>query len=236
VVTISPTGISSMSMPQEGLFGIADGSHPGLVEGTYGQDNRPVAFMFQGSITDGGTATLKIYGAAADGQSLEPVRALTWATTTSGGYTSQWYGENPNTPQGRSYPPHGLVLANPGYGVASGYQPTVKSFLVVAHGHHLDHSGPVGQGGCVADPTKGTNDGTCGGKNATSIVVIPVNADSAADPTNPGDPTTGSGSSAAPADPSQALGGCSTTGSQGAGSLILLGVALASTIRRRRAA
>jgi uncharacterized protein (TIGR03382 family) len=239
VVQISTTGIASMSTPQAGLFGLADGAHPGLVEGTYGQNNRPVAFMFQGSITDGGTATLKIYGAAADGQSLEPVRALTWAPTTSGGFTSQWYGENPNTPQGRSYPPHGILVANPGYGQASGYQSTVKQFLLVAHGHHMDHTGTdPSTGGCVQVAAKGTNDGTCGGKNATSLVLIPVSADPASTtPVQGNDPTpTNSGDPDDPTAPpaTSTLGGCSTSGSGGAGTLILLGLAVASTIRRRQ--
>ena len=238
VLKISATGISAMSTPQAGLFGIADGAHPGMVEGTYGQDNRPVSFMFQGSITDGGTATLKIFGAAADGQSLEPVRALTWAPTTSGGFTSQWYGENPNTPQGRSYPPHGIVVNNPGYGVTGGYQPTVKQFLLVAHGHHMDHSGmDPSTGGCVPNANKGTNDGTCGGKNATSLVLIPVNADPASTtPVDPNDPTTNPGSPDDPTAPpaSSTLGGCSTSGSTGQGTLALLGLALGAAVIRRR--
>ena len=230
LVNINTTGITSMSTPQEGLFGIADGAHPGLVQGTYGANNRPVSFMFQGSITDGGTATLKILGAKADGSGIEAVRALTWAPTTSGGYTSQWYGHNPNTPQGRSYPPHGIVLPNPGYAQAGGYQPLVKQFMLVAHGHHKDHTG-----GCTPDPSKGTNDGTCGGKNATSLVVIPIDADTSTDPVDPGDPT----GDPNPVDPTAAggattLGGCSTTGTGGAGTMLLLGAALATTIRRRR--
>ena len=231
VVQIGATGITSMSTPEKGLFGIADGAHPGLVQGTYGQSNRSVAFMFQGSITDGGTATLKIYGAKADGSGLEPVRALTWAPTTSGGYSSQWYGHNPNTPQGRSYPPHGIVVDNPGYGVAGKYQSTVKQFLLVAHGHHLDH-GTM----CKGNDTLGSNNGTCGGKNALSMVLIPVNADTSSDPVDPGDPT-----NPTPIDPTSpasgggtSIGGCSTTGTGGAGTVILLGLAMASTIRRRR--
>ena len=235
-IQISDTGFTMLDQPKTGLFGLADGAHPGMVEGTY--NGKSVAFMFQGSITDGGSAALKIIGMDDSGTKLNPVKALNWADTTSGGYTSQWYGENPNTPQGRTYPPHGIILDNPGYGVTGGYQSSVSKFLMVAHSHHIDHTGEcTSTSATPADPTKGTNNGTCGGKNATSMVLIPVNADATSDPNQGNDPTTGSGSGApvqTEGDSSQTLGGCSTTGTGGAGSLLLIGLAVASTIRRRR--
>ena len=122
-IQISMTGLKLLDQPQEGLFGIADGALPAVTTGVYGSDRRPVAFLFAGSITDGGTATAKIIGMTPEGK-LEPVRALNWAAADSGGYTSQWYGHNPNTPQGRSYPVTSIVVDNPGYG--TGYQPDVK--------------------------------------------------------------------------------------------------------------
>lgn len=233
---ITQTGLTLLDKPVEGMFGIADGSHPGMTTARYGADGRPVAFLFAGAITDGGTATAKVIGVTPDGK-LEPVRALNWANASSGGYTSQWYGHNPNTPQGRSYPVTSLMVDNPGYHQAGAFQPDVKSFILAANIYHKDHAGQ-----CTPDPTKGTNNGTCGGKNAFGMVLIPSQADATNAPANPDDPTptdptaggtggTGSGSNGS--DPGTTLGGCSTTGGAGAGTLMLLGLAVV-LVRRRR--
>jgi uncharacterized protein (TIGR03382 family) len=232
-IQITQTGFTKLDEPKSGLFGITDGAHPGLVEGVYGVDKRPVAFMFAGQITDGGTATAKIIGMTADNK-LEPVRALNWASASSGGYTSQWYGHNPNTPQGRTYPPQAIIINNPGYGQASGYQPTVKAFLAVPNVYHNDHSVT----GCTPDPNKGTNNGTCGGKNATGVSLIPVAADPDAqpnpnpDPNNP-DPTDPTDPNGTTPDGGNTLGGCNAGGNGGFG-FALLGLGLAVSIRRRR--
>jgi uncharacterized protein (TIGR03382 family) len=225
---VTQTGLKLLDTPKENLFGLADGAHPGMTTGVYGAERRPVAILFAGAITDGGAPAAKIIGLTPDFK-LEPVRALNWAEATSGGYTSQWYGHNPNTPQGRSYPVTSLVVDNPGYG--AGYQKDVKTFLLVSNVYHKDHAGQCGTG----DPTKGTNNGTCGGKNAFGLSLIPVVADAAADPVDnndptPTDPTHGGGGSS---DPGTTLGGCSTTGGAGAGTLMLLGLAVV-LIRRRR--
>jgi MYXO-CTERM domain-containing protein len=224
---ITQTGMTMLDKPVEGMFGIADGAHPGMTTARYGADGRPVAFLFAGSLTDGGTATAKVVGITPDGK-LEPIRALNWADASSGGYTSQWYGHNPNTPQGRGYPVTSLMIDNLGYHQTGGFQPDVKSFILVANVHHKDHAGQ-----CTPDPNKGTNNGTCGGKNAFSMVLIPSQADDSKpvggpDDPNPSDPTGGGGS-----DPGTTLGGCSTTGGAGAGTLMLLGLA-AILVRRRR--
>jgi len=228
LVQISGTGFTKLGDVSQNLFGITDGAHPGLVEGVYGVEKRSVAFMFAGSITDGGTATAKIIGVTGDDK-LEPIRALNWASASSGGYTSQWYGHNPNTPQGRSYAPQGVVLDNLGYGTVGGYQPTVKAFLAIVNNYHKDHLGQ-----CTPDPDKGTNNGTCGGKNALGVTLVPVAADPDAQPTDPNDPNnpnpddpTGGGDDGG----SGTLGGCSAGGSAGMGMLLLVGLA---AFRRRR--
>jgi MYXO-CTERM domain-containing protein len=226
---ITETGMKLLDTPKENLFGLTDGSHPGMSPGYYGVDRRPVAFLFNGTITDGGGAAAKIIGLTADNK-LEGVRALNWADASSGGYTSLWYGHNPNTPQGRSYPVTSIVVDNPGYG--KGYQPDVKSFLVVSNAHHKKHDGECGTG----DPNKGTNNGTCGGKNALSIVLVPIAADAPKgnptdpDDPNPVDPTAPGGD---PSDPGTTLGGCAAGGGSGAGGLVLLGFALVALRRRR---
>jgi uncharacterized protein (TIGR03382 family) len=221
-----------MDKPVEGMFGIADGAHPGMTTARYGADGRSVAFLFAGAITDGGSSAAKVIGITPDGK-IEPVRALNWANASSGGYTSQWYGHNPNTPQGRSYPVTSLTIDNPGYAQTGGFQPDVKSFIVVANIYHKDHAGQ-----CTPDPTKGTNNGTCGGKNAFGMVLIPSQADATKPPANPDDPTptdptAGGGTGSNGSDPGTTLGGCSTTGGAGAGTLMLLGLA-AVLVRRRR--
>jgi uncharacterized protein (TIGR03382 family) len=238
---LSDKGFTLLDKPQVGLFGISDGSHPSMVPSVYGPDRRPVAFMFAGSITDGGTANTKIIGMTADGK-VEGVRAINFADSSAGGYMSQHDGHNPNTPQGKSYAATAITVDNPGYGQAGGFQPDVKTFLVVAHAHQLDHSA-----GCAVapDPNKGTNNGRCGGKNALSLVMVPTVADETTGNTgDPNDPTPvdptkgGNGGTGSNGDggsnPGTTLGGCSTTGGgTGAGTLLLLGLA-AVVIRRRR--
>lgn len=226
---LSPTGVKLLDTPKENLFGLGDNSHPGMSPAVYGIDKRPVAFLFSSNITDGGTANVKVIGMTPEGK-VDPIRALNWGDASAGGWYSQHYGPNPNTPQGRTYPPTTLVVDNPGYG--TGYQPDVKTFLVVANVHHKTHAGECGTG----DPNKGTNNGSCGGKNAMSVVLVPIAADAPkGDPTNPDDPTPvdptqGGGT---PTDPGTTLGGCAAGGSGGAGVLVLLGFAVVGMRRRR---
>jgi uncharacterized protein (TIGR03382 family) len=226
-IQVTETGFTMLDTPKENLFGLTDGAHPGMTAGFYGIDRRPVAFLFSSAITDGGGATAKILGLNAENK-LEPIRALNWAEATSGGYTSQWYGHNPNTPQGRSSPVESIVIDNPGYG--TGYQPTVKSFLVVANAHHKKHNGECGTG----NPQRGTNNGLCGGKNALSLSLVPLVADAPkGNPTNPDDPAPVDPTQPQPTDPGTTLGGCAAAGGEGAGALLLLGLA-AVGLRRRR--
>jgi uncharacterized protein (TIGR03382 family) len=236
-IEVTPQSLKLLDTPKAGLFGISDGAHPGMVSGYYGTDRRPVGFMFTGTITDGGGAAVKIIGLDAAGK-IEPVRALNWASAVSGGYTSLWYGHNPNTPQGRTYPPQALPVKNPGYGVAGGYQSTVKEFMLVSNVYHKDHAGQ-----CTPDPNKGTNNGTCGGKNALGLVVVPISADpdqnsqgNTDDPNNPfpSDPTDPNEGDGEPAGATPTLGGCSaSTGTEGAATMFLLGLGLMIARRRR---
>lgn len=235
-VRITDQGLEPLDAPQKGLFGLSDGAHPGMTHGVYGVDKRPVAFLWSGNITDGGTAALKIVGMTPEGR-LEPIRALNWASMVSGGYTSLWYGHNPNTPQGRTYPVSSLTIDNPGWGVATGYQPEVKQFLVAANVHHID------RGGACPYPTSdanGSNNGTCGGKNALSISLIPVAAEAKVEPTEPTGP-----SDPTPVDPTDPAGeepdypeiggGCSSSTPGGFGTLAFLGLGALLIRRRRRA-
>lgn len=207
----------------------SDFSHPGLSAGTYGPDKRPVAFVMSGTVTDSAAPTAtQIIGMNAAG-GVEPVRALYWGASSSA-YTSLRYGQNPQTPQGRAYSPPVLMIKNPGAGVAGGFKPEVKEFALVASVHHNEKIA-----NCTTDAAKGTNNGTCGGKSAASLVLIPTLADAGAtqggngnnpNDSSPVDPTGGSG------DSDSSIGGCSTSGgSTGLATLALLGLV---AIRRRR--
>lgn len=240
-ISVSATGLTKLDEPKTGLFGLTDGAHPGMTVGLYGVDKRPVAFLWSATVTDGGPGQVKIVGLNAEGK-LEPVRALNFASGAAGGHTSLWYGNNPNTPQGRSYPVESLMLDNPGYGVAGGFQPDVKTFLVAANVHPLAHAGPYNNCEVMPSAEKGSNNGRCGGKNAFSVALIPVAADPAStgngDPNNPDnpnptDPTDPDGS--INDNPGQTLSGCSTTGAGDFGALLFLGLGIAIIRRRRRA-
>jgi uncharacterized protein (TIGR03382 family) len=224
---LSPTGVKLLDTPRENLFGLSDNSHPGMSAAVYGTDLRPVAFMFASNVTDGGTANVKVIGLTPEGK-IDPIRALNWGDASAGGWISQHYGPNPNTPQGRTYPPTTAVVTNPGYG--TGYQADVKKFLVVANVHHKLHAGECGTG----NPLKGTNNGNCGGKNALSLALVPIAADAPkGNPTNPDDPTPiDPTQNPTQSDPGTTLGGCATAGGEGAGAMLLLGLAFA--LRRRR--
>jgi uncharacterized protein (TIGR03382 family) len=208
----------------------SDFSHPGLTAGTYGPEKRPVAFVMSGTVTDSAAATAtQIIGMNAAG-AVEPVRALFWGPS-SASYTSLRYGQNPQTPQGLSAPPPVMIIKNPGAGVAGGFKPEVKEFALVASVHHNETIA-----NCVTDNARGTKNGTCGGKNATSLVLIPTLADAGAtqggngnnpNDSSPVDPTGGTGG-----DSDSSIGGCSTSGgSTGLATFALLGLV---AIRRRR--
>lgn len=238
-IQIATTGLTKLDEPRTDLFGLTDGAHPGMTVGLYGVDKRPVAFLWSATVTDGGPGQVKIVGLSPESK-LEPIRALNWAKGSSGAHSSLWYGNNPNTPQGRSYPVSSLLLDNAGYGVSGGFQPEVKTFLVAANVHPLAHSGPYNNCEVMPNADKGSENGRCGGKNAFSVALIPVAADPASTTGNPNDPNNETPTDPTDPDgeiddnPGQTLSGCSTTGAGDFGALLILGLGLV-LIRRRRA-
>lgn len=213
---VSATGPTMLEEPKTGILGVGDGAHPGLCAGFYGKDKRPVAFGFHPTITDGGIATMTILGTNTLGK-IEPIKAVSLGVSMAGGWISQYFGNNPNTPQGRNYAPQCLTVANPGYGVAGGFDPLVKEFTVMPI---------VG--------VKKRDTGLLQDKLALDILMFPSLVTDPTDPIDPVDPTD-------PTDPNNpngpgngnGIGGCSSNGS--GGSLVLaLGLGLAFTIRRRR--
>jgi uncharacterized protein (TIGR03382 family) len=133
------------------------------------------------------------------------------------GMISQKFGNNPQTPQGRGH--HDVIMMeNPGFGLATGFMPNVKQFMVM---------GNVG-------PTL-RQDGTLAQKAGFSIVMVPAVTASAASGTPPEPP-------APPPTPEEeeeevkgnASGGCSTSGSPATGLALALGAAVALVRRRRK--
>src|SRR5262249_29260902 len=49
---VSQTGLTLLDLPVQNLFELPDAAHPGMTRGVYGVDSRPVAFLFDASITD----------------------------------------------------------------------------------------------------------------------------------------------------------------------------------------
>src|SRR5690606_37388873 len=112
---------------------------------------------------------------------------------------------------------------NPGYGLATGFQPDVKQFLMVANtGRKLRSTG-------VAQD-----------KMAFDLILVPAVVPEEAsnpdpDPEPEPDPEPQPEPEPDPATPGTQLGGCSTGGSTSGRFVMLLGIAVAFTIRRRRA-
>jgi MYXO-CTERM domain-containing protein len=115
------------------------------------------------------------------------------------------------------------MLANPGYGIAGGFQPEVKQFLLVANTSRNLRT-----------------DGSAEDKLAFDLVLAPAVVPSGDDP-NPTpdpdptpDPMPDPNGNPDPDSSGAQVGGCSTGGSTSGGSIILLGAALGFAIRRRR--
>jgi MYXO-CTERM domain-containing protein len=161
------------------------------------------------------------------------------------GYISNIYGRNPNN-QGRDFLRCIANVANPGYGVANGFMPNVKSFIAAPHGgrksgdpkNSLFLSLMPGEVDAPQPPDK--NPVT--GDNGTGIPGGPDNPGTGTGtPGNPGSPggidptgqpgTPGNGTGA----PNANLSGCQMGGTPHAGltMLGLIGLALVASRRRR---
>lgn len=221
---VAATGPTMTDEPKTNLFGIGDGAHPGICGTLYGKEKQFAGFLINPTITDGGVASGAMIGLDAAGK-IKPMKAYDLGVSVAGGWISQYYGQNPNTPQGRTYHPACDMVSNPGFGVQGGFEPLVEKFLMV----------PV-------SGTKKRNDGKIQDKLAFDVLLVPAVEHSATDPIQPEDPTKPSTPSqpdpTSPTDddtgPSSGsgVGGCSTTGSANSGLVLLLG--LLSLRRRKR--
>jgi MYXO-CTERM domain-containing protein len=230
-LTVSDTAATMAQEPVTGILGAADAAHPGMISGVFGPDKRFVTVLTNPTITDGGTGNFTLVGKDATGK-LEKLSTVDMGMPLAGGWISQRYGNNPNTPQGRNYAPDGLMVDNPGFGVVGGYQPLVEKFMVMSVSGTKKRG--AGTGGGTGDQNQD--------KLGWDIVLVPMVEGNVVDPTDPDAPTPTDPSNPTPTDPSNptptdnnggGIGGCSTGGANSAGlGLVVLGLALAG--RRRR--
>jgi len=214
-------GLETIEEPQYNLAGFGDQAHQHMCSVNWGPEGKSATMVVQGSVVGSvtGVPRANIIGADALTGKAVVVDELVFGDSYDTGWISQYYGNNPNTPQGRN---HGfcMMVDNPGYGIEGGFQPTVKQFVFAANA-----------------PRRLRIDGTPEDKLAFDMVLIPAvipgedpgpspDPDPEPDPEPEPDPVDPDGSGAQ-------VGGCSAGGGAGAGSLLLLGFA-AAFIRRRR--
>jgi uncharacterized protein (TIGR03382 family) len=220
-IEISDTTMTLLDAPRADATLTGAGAHPNWGFGNWGdgQAAGPASFLIQGSIIDSpqGIGRLAIMRYDAATKKLVKSNEVALPVATGMGMISQKFGNNPQTPQGRGH--HDVIMMeNPGFGLATGFMPNVKQFMVM---------GNVG-------PTL-RQDGTLAQKAGFSIVMVPAVTASAASGTPPEPP-------APPPTPEEeeeevkgnASGGCSTSGSPATGLALALGAAVALVRRRRK--
>ncbi len=221
-VEVTPTDLNILDTPQYNQVGGGDQAHQAACAGYYGPNAEPVGFIIQGSIVGSttGVGRLNVLGIDTATNKAVPKDEIVFADSYDTGWISQYYGENPNTPQGRN---HGFCMSidNPGYHVSGGFQPSVKKFLFVAN-----------------TPRNLRTDGTPQDKLGFDLVLVPTVSDEAGGPNPNPDPTPTPDPmpdpNPTPGDSGAQVGGCQASGAAGAGTILLLG-AVFIAIRRRRA-
>jgi hypothetical protein len=221
-VKVTLGGLEMIDTPRYDQAGFGDQAHQTACSVNWGPEGKSATMVLQGSIvgsvTGVGRASVIEYDAITRKTNLAD--EIVFGDSFDTGWISQYYGNNPNTPQGRN---HGfcMMVDNPGFGIEGGFEPTVKQFVFVAN-----------------TPRKLRLDGTAEAKLAYELVLIPaVIPGEDPGPTPDPDPEPDPEPEPDPVDPDDAgaqIGGCSAGGGAGAGSLLLLGFAVA-LIRRRRA-
>ncbi len=214
LVRPAASGLEILTPAMADLVPVGDKAHPTMCGGTWGQDDTPAAFMITGTITDGGSGALSILRADPDAGTMNNAggrgNAITFSDKTGAGYISQYYGNNPNTPQGRNHL-HCTMLDNPGYQKAGGFQPDVKAFLMISNVGH-----------------RGGED-----KSFSEVVLVPAVVPAAPNPVDPEPTNPDPDPIPDPAPTGDVGGGCSTGGSPGGAMILALGAAVA-LVRRRR--
>jgi MYXO-CTERM domain-containing protein len=232
----SPTDTALNVGPMASGYGSYQ-SHSAMCTTSFGAGTpQPTAVVMDTPRDDNGVAMLHFIGFNGTTQMaamMPGIKKVASAEASSGGLLSNLYGQNPNN-QGRDFMNCIGDVANPGYHVANGFQPDVKSFVAVPHGSRM-------QGEY---------------KNGLAITFMPSTTDQPLPP-DPGpgpggmngngggiggngtDPNGGSGNPSGNGSPNNtsapSMWGCSVShGSSPAGALIVLVVAGALVISRRK--
>ena len=221
-VKVTLDGLEMLDEPRYNLAGFGDQAHQHMCAVNWGPEGKPGTMIVQGSVVGSITgvprASIVSYDPVTKKAVLED--EVVFGDSYDTGWISQYYGNNPNTPQGRNHS-FCMMLDNPGYGVPGGFEPTVKQFVLAAN-----------------TPRRLRIDGTPEDKLAFDLVLIPaVIPGEDPGPTPDPDPEPEPEPEPDPVDPDGSgaqVGGCSASGGAGAGSLLLLGFAAAFIRRRRR--
>ncbi len=225
-VNVTAAALEVLDTPRYNLVGAGDQAHQTSCDGQWGPDAKAMGFIIQGSVVGSVTGVGRMNMLSLDGITNKAVEedSVVFGDSFDTGWISQYYGNNPNTPQGRN---HGfcMMVKNPGYGITGGFQPTVKDFLMVAN-----------------TPRRLRTTGVAEDKLAFELVLVPAVVPAEAPQPDPDptpepdpDPTPDPTEDPDPADAGAQIGGCSTGGSTSTGGLLLIGLAIGFTIRRRRA-
>jgi MYXO-CTERM domain-containing protein len=238
VVRATDAGLDILMPPTYDMTTRSDSSHPGFCGSSFGEDGAARAIMLQGSIvgstTGVGRAGVINYDAATNKLVLE--QEFVYSDSADSAWISKFYGQNPNN-QGRNYMHCLGSVPNPGYKVVGGFMPEASQLMLVpSEGRYM------------------RADGTPEDKLSLRINIIgavvpaaqppappppPPPGDEPPPPVTPPPPDDGNDGTTED-DPGQAgsptMFGCAVshgTSAGGLGGLLLVGLALAATRRRR---
>lgn len=108
-------------------------AHATICAGRWGQEATPIVGLFDASITGGGLAVLTAAKWDAAAMKLAAFDDhVAGAHNGDSGYIANIYGQNPGN-QGRDFLRCLGDVANPGYGLAEGFRPDVKSFFALPY-------------------------------------------------------------------------------------------------------
>jgi MYXO-CTERM domain-containing protein len=236
----------------------ASQAHPSICSSAYGTSGERALSVISSPITGQGTPTMQMAYWDSANTAIRADKTDLWNIGFVGdsGHLANIYGQNPHT-QGRDFLKCIGDVPNPGYGVAGGFMPTVKSFIVAPNSGRTPGEPKNGLWLSVipaqtdkpappTDPTEVPQAGTGGGVNPTGGSTNPTGGST--DPTGGATDPTGGNTNPPPSDNPTGGDGfvqqgngcaCSVPGgeSSGQGNLALVaaaGLAVAVISRRKR--
>jgi uncharacterized protein (TIGR03382 family) len=166
-VRVTTGGLETVMAPRM-IAPNGGGAHHSMCGVPWGPAGDPAQVLIEGSITDSGPGIASVFRPNSAGQVVKSTE-VSFSEMLGGGWTAQYYGNNPNTPQGRQYN-QCFAMANPGYGAAGGFMPEVKELLVVPTARRMREL-----------------DGTLQDKNGFDMVLVASVVPNVADPDDPDD-------------------------------------------------